>query len=753
MQAPPPQQSATLDLTACETEPVHLINSVQPHGALFVLAEPDLRVLQASANAKSILLCANSEVVGQLAEDIFSDSSISAIKQILSSYRSSDDIWPAVPCTVSTRASLLSLQGLVHRYDGAFILELEREAESGLDELNSFRLWVSVDLPQLFEAQSTSQLFEQALITIQKMCDFDRVLVYQFDKEWNGSVIAEQRRDFMPSYLNHRFPAGDIPPQARNLYAKKLLRILVDVDSIPSPISPTLNPVTGRSLDLTYSILRSMSPVHIEYLRNMRVGASMSISLMVRNELWGLIACHHKTAKTIDHATRSKCELLAKVVSGLVEKIEDLEHTKGQLKLANELNKIVDALNKTDKFSQSLCLQLPDLVSITNASGIALVGDDVLEISGTTLDQETVKNLYSWLRDTVQEPIFHSDKLSVDYPQWREIASEVSGLIAIDISSTNSLWLLWFRPEQIEEVRWAGNPHKSVELEPHEKTLHPRKSFELWAESVRWCARPWKSYEIDAASLMQKHIYRLMLAEILKTEKSSKIVRQQREDLLAILTHDLTVPIMAIDRVLKPLIADETGKVPADIREILRVLQVANGNQHSRIHKLSQLLNYELGRVELTLVQIDCAELIRECLAEVLLQKDDVKIVSTIKQSDQSFQSDRESIKRLLVNLVDNAVCAVGKSGTIHVSCECSVSGLRIKVQDDGAGISPEDKVHLFKRFWHSDVTRTYSAHVGMGLYFCKRIVENLNGTITCESEAGKGSSFTVFVPSSSRNG
>jgi chemotaxis family two-component system sensor kinase Cph1 len=251
------------------------------------------------------LHCDPSEVVGQLAENLFSDSSLAAIKRILSSEQSLKDILPAVPCSLIVKTSMVRLHGLIHRFNGVCVLELEQETQSGLDELHSLRQWISVDLPKLFEAESMSQLFEQALQVLQKSCDFDRLLVYQFDKDWNGTVVAEQIRE-MSSFINHRFPASDIPAQARALYMKKLLRILVDVDHVSSPLIPAINPLTGKSLDLSYSILRCMSPVHIEYLRNMGVAASLSISLIVRNKLWGLIVCHHKTAKTVDFATRSK---------------------------------------------------------------------------------------------------------------------------------------------------------------------------------------------------------------------------------------------------------------------------------------------------------------------------------------------------------------------------------------------------------------------------------------------------------------
>ncbi len=743
----PPQHFSTADLMTCDKEQIHLISGVQPHGVLLTLAEPELKVLQASANARSILQCDHSDVVGQHAVSLFSDSSIAGIRRILSS-QPSDDILPARPCLITIRSEEMSFQGLLHRYDGVCILELEHASERNSEELLELRQWISVDFPQLFEFKSISDLLAVTVAEVQKLCDFDRVMVYQFDSEWNGAVVAEQKRDFMSSFVKHRFPASDIPAQARELYRKKLLRILVDVDALSSPLTTSIDPLTGKSLDLTYSVLRSMSPIHVEYLKNMGVAASMSISLIVRNELWGLIICHHKTAKTVDFATRSKCELVAKVISGLIEKIEDLENTRLQLELAEVMDKIVIGLNNTDNLTQALCLQLPHLVSAASASGIALVGNDILDLYGITPDKETVKRMFSWLCESVQEQIFCSDRLSLDYPQWREIAGPASGLIAINISTTSPLWILWFRPEQIEEVLWAGNPHKPVEIASNQGSINPRISFELWAEKVYGRSKSWKSFELEAARSVQKHIFILKLGEILRTEKTRKKFQQQREDVLAVLTHDLKVPVVAMDRVLPPLIADDT--VPENVRAILRILQSANGKQRDRIYKLSQVLNYELGRGRLNVIErIDCAELIHESIAEVVLlpEQGDIKILTTINQFDHSFQSDRESICRLVVNLVSNAISAVGPTGTIQVTCECSVKGLYLQVNDNGTGIAKADKARIFDRFWHSDVTRSYSPHVGVGLYFSKQIVDSLEGTISCESEQGKGSTFNVRIP------
>jgi light-regulated signal transduction histidine kinase (bacteriophytochrome) len=563
-------QTTIIDLSACEKEQIHLIDSVQPHGALLVLSEPELKVLQVSPNAISLLNCAHKDLVGQRAEVLFSEESVLLIKKILNTH-ASDDFWPVVPCSISVLQSRIHLQGLLHRYQGVCILELEPMSDPNTEELIAFRHWISTDFAQLFAANTMQKLLERCATEIQKMTGFDRVLIYQFDQDWHGSVVAENKQDFMQSYIGHKFPASDIPPQARELYTKNLIRVLASVDAVQSPITPQINPLTGNRLDLTYSVLRSMSPVHIEYLKNMGVSASMSISLMAKDKLWGLIVCHNKTVKTLDFVKRSTCELIGRLLSGLIEQIEKHEITKGQLRLGLEVEKIIFKLSRSEDLFGSLRQQLSDIIIVPNADGIALISDGTIESCGTTPDEQAIKTLTSWLEEVVQESFFCSEKLSLEHPQWSQIAITASGLIAINISSTSPRWILWFRKEQIKKISWAGNPQKPVEIESKLAPIHPRKSFEIWSESVSGHSLPWKSFEREAAGLLQKHIFGLSLAEIVRTGKTNKILRQQREDMIAILTHDLSVPAIALERVLDSLVSDKTGKIQRELQDIFRV--------------------------------------------------------------------------------------------------------------------------------------------------------------------------------------
>ncbi|MCC7531026.1 MAG: GAF domain-containing protein [Candidatus Melainabacteria bacterium] len=640
------------------------------------------------------------------------------------------------------------LQGMLHRHEGALVLEIEQDINSDFEAAVDLNTWVSAGLPKLFTPTSMTDLLESTVAEIRQVTGFDRVLIYKFDSEWHGNVVAEQKVESMPSYLNHRFPASDIPAQARELYTKNLIRVIADTAAVSIPISPAVNPSTGKQLDLTHAVLRSISPVHIEYLINMDVAASMSISLIVRGELWGLIACHHKSARVVNFSTRAICELVGKVSSSLIERIEEQSNTKAQLELQRKHDNMMVKIANSNNISDSLCQRIHDLVSLIDASGAAIVGDCILEVAGTAPDKEILQKIYSWLNDTVQEPVFCSSRLTLDYPQWLGVEGQASGLIAINISSLNRLWIMWFRPEQTEEICWAGNPYKPVEIVENHNILHPRKSFEMWTEIVRGRSRPWTSFERKAAETLQKNVCSLLLAQIIRAEKASNMLRQEHEDMLAIVTHDLTVPVVAMDRVLGFLIADEQNRLPQDIRETLRLLGTANQGQRLRIQKLKQVLGYKIGSNKLNIEEIDLEDLVNKAVKQLIpLPANGPEIVVSIDSQIKHFQSDREALERLIINLLDNAVRAASSSGKVQVSCRNSKDGLTVQITDNGPGINLDDQTQILERFWQGGGSYSYSPQVGMGLVLCKRIVDTLGGTISFESAPGKGTCFSVFLP------
>jgi len=642
-------------------------------------------------------------------------------------------------------------QGLLHRFKNRTILELELDtypAES--IELNTLRRINAVYLFQLLNCNNRDRLLQVLAEQIFELSGFNRVLVYGFDADWNGTVLAEKSDGTLPTFLYHSFPASDIPSQARALFEKNKMRILVDVDAPVSRLSDSLLDKDSTQLDLSYSALRAMSPIHVEYLKNMGVSASMSMSLVVNGRLWGLIACHHKSSRQLAFSFRSACDLLATVAAGLIAKFEDSAIQVSRHKLLQELDKVLLTLSGSDDLASTLMQNVDLLNNVTNASGVALIGIDRCATFGRTPQAEQIEELFQWLMEK-DERVYCTDKLTLEQPHFSAMASEASGLLAIDVSLLRPLWILWFRPEKVHEISWAGRPEKLNEIHGHEVTLHPRKSFEKWTELVKGQAKPWENCEVEFARALQKQVFELMLAEIVRAEKAAENLRQRREDLLDILAHDINSSVMSVDRVLSYLFQDKSQSMDAELLDELQILERANRSQLKRVEKLIQVLTYEVGQARLFAQPIVFSELFKEVLAEVNYLSPDlsVQVTMSIKQNCVEFLADRKSLKCILLNLLQNAKQAAGPDGIVELICDCSRQACELKVRNSGAFISQLDQSTIFEKFWQGGEFQAYSARVGMGLYLCKKIVETLHGTISCESSPLGGTTFSVVIPAS----
>ena len=302
------------DLDQCAREPVHTIGQIQPHGVLFAISEPDLIVRQVSTNVRDLLGLSTGVVLGHSFEAVLGVEQFQAFR----SHLFGNDALTASPLRMRPGGAVHEMDCIVHRHEGVLIVELElREGAYSLEPVN-LDTDLRSPLSRMEQAADISDLSQLAASEIERLSGFDRVMVYRFDEEWNGEVIAESMSPSPVSYLGLRFPAGDIPPQARRLFLLNRLRTIVDVAATPAPIVSATGPATGKTLDLTCSCLRSAAPVHLEYLRNMGVQSSLTISIVVGERLWGMIACHHASPRHVDCSTRSVCELVVKFLGSQV---------------------------------------------------------------------------------------------------------------------------------------------------------------------------------------------------------------------------------------------------------------------------------------------------------------------------------------------------------------------------------------------------------------------------------------------------
>lgn len=509
---------AEVDLTNCDREPIHISGQIQPHGVLLVVREPQLEILQVSENTQDLLGFDAKSAIGQDLSLLLDQTQLEKLKACLQN----ENLKTVNPIKLSVKKAGKSLEFdcILHRGEGVLIVELElattRENLSVFSFYHSIRSTVS----QIQSAKNLKELCQLTVEEVRKISGFDRVMVYQFDPEGNGAVIAEDKTENLSPFLGLNYPSTDIPKQARKLYSLNWLRLVPDINYQPVPLVSSNNPVTNGPVDLSFSVLRSVSPIHIEYLHNMGVAASMSISLMKDQKLWGLIACHNYTPKYLNYEVRAACEFIGQVMSLELQSKEGNEDYDYKLHLKSIQTKIFEDISTSENLSEVLVKCQHNLLEAVNAQGAAIVFGDNCYRVGQTPPGESLKYLTKWVQKNLTKEIFYTDSLTKLYPEAEEFKDTASGCLAIAISQIHKIYVFWFRPEVIKTVNWAGNPKKLVQIDADgSQRISPRQSFELWKENVSCQSLPWKQCEIDAALELKKAMINIVLRQADKLTK------------------------------------------------------------------------------------------------------------------------------------------------------------------------------------------------------------------------------------------
>ncbi|MEG4812650.1 GAF domain-containing protein [Microcoleus sp. F8-D3] len=507
-----------VDLTNCDREPIHLSGHIQPHGVLLVVREPELEILQASENTQDLLGVEAASAIGRNLSLFFNRVQLKKLKLCLCN-ENLKTVNP-IKLSVINQGKYLEFDCILHRVEEVLMVELELATNPENLSVFSFYHSVRATVSKIQSAKNLNDLCQLTVEEIRKISGFDRVMVYQFDREGNGAVIAEDKAENLSPFLGLNYPYSDIPKQARQLYSLNWLRLIPDINYQPVPLVSGNNTVTTEPRNLSFSVLRSVSPIHIEYLQNMGVAASMSISLIKDKKLWGLIACHNYTPKYLNYELRAACEFIGQVMSLELQSKEGSEDYDYKLHLKSIQTQIFEDISTSENLSQVFVNCQHNLLEAVNAKGAAIVfGENCYQV-GQTPQGEALKYLTQWVQKHLNKEIFYTDSLTKLYPEAEEFKDTASGCLAIEISPTLKIYVLWFRPEVIKTVNWAGNPNKPVETDENgSQRLSPRKSFELWKENVRCKSLPWKQCEIDAALELKKAMINIVLCQVDKLEK------------------------------------------------------------------------------------------------------------------------------------------------------------------------------------------------------------------------------------------
>jgi two-component system, chemotaxis family, sensor kinase Cph1 len=534
------------DLTNCERELIHLAGSVQPHGALLVLREPDLTVVQASRNLPALLGLDLGAVLQRPLQALGGNAA-----EVVSQRARHAELHEPVALQCSLGSGRQPFEGALHRLaGGGLVLEMEPAgaaaggtppAQSLLPEVMASTLSAAV---QRFGAAPSLGVLADAVVQVfRDLTGYDRVLVYKFDPDGHGQVIAEARHPRLESLLGHHYPASDIPQRARALYLKNRVRMLVDVNYEPATLEPALLPLTGEPLDMTHCQLRSMSPIHLQYLRNMGVTATLTASLVREGQLWGLIAAHHYAPRYLRCAMRTAADLLSEVASTRITAIENYAHAQVALMVRRLEQRLVEATSTEGDWRYALFRNPRTLLQPLDATGAALFYEGEVLTSGEVPSTPELRALLDWVQqqhDATDGP-FACAAVGKAQPSLDSLTPTASGVLAVRLSAKRPDWLMWFRKEQLQAITWAGDPDKQM-VANNPMELSPRRSFAAWSEIVRGTAVPWSTSELALARaigvalvdiIVQVQAVRLLIAEHQLTQIRATVADSREPVLVA----------------------------------------------------------------------------------------------------------------------------------------------------------------------------------------------------------------------------
>ncbi|WDM67753.1 bacteriophytochrome BphP [Xanthomonas cucurbitae] len=495
------QTTEPLDMDECAREPIHIPGLIQPYGALLVIEPADGRIVQASSTAADLLGVPLESLLGMPYTQVLEVPAAQpfAVDEQAQHLLHAEVRFPA-RATPPEHAWVAGW----HLYPEQWLVEIEPRDARLMD------VTLREALPLLRSIERDPGIAEAAVRAakgLRSMIGFDRVMVYRFDEEWNGDVIAEARQPELEAYLGLHYPASDIPAQARALYLRNRVRQIADVGYQPSPIQPTLHPRLGTPVDLSDVSLRSVSPVHLEYLANMGVTATLVSSIVVNDALWGLIACHHYSPHFTSHAMRDATDAVTRALAGRIGALQAVARARLESVLLTIREKLITDFNDADQMTVEMLADMaPDLMDVVDADGVAIFHGSEISRHGNAPDVEALRRIRDHVESRHHKALredavgaLHVDAIGEVFPELADLAPLAAGFIFVPLMPQSRSALLWTRREQVQQIKWAGNPQLAKLADIPNSRLSPRKSFDLWQQTVCGRALRWSPLHLESA--------------------------------------------------------------------------------------------------------------------------------------------------------------------------------------------------------------------------------------------------------------
>jgi light-regulated signal transduction histidine kinase (bacteriophytochrome)/CheY-like chemotaxis protein len=527
----PHMHDGAVDLTNCDREPIHLIGSIQSFGLLITVSADAWVVTRASRSAAQWLGLSPQHLIGRSLASIFTETAVHTIRGQLQGAIMGDMVARLFGIQIVSGGPRCDLA--IHMLDRSVIIECEPSVDDGSDNTG---LMVRGMIARLQQAHDLRAFYRMAAREMRALTEFDRVMVYRFDHDGSGEVIAESARSDLEPYLGLRYPASDIPRQARILYEKNWLRLIADINDVPSRVEPAFDDA-GQALDLSRSVLRSVSPIHVEYLRNIGVSASMSVSILRDGKLWGLFACHHYAPHRVSFGRRTAAELFGQMFSFLMENRERESESAYEVRAQKLHQQIVTAMASEAKSFDSIVAHLDDIGDLLACDGIGLSIGGRATLMGVTLTEPEFAGLVDHLNSNNLSGIYATHDIGAEYPAGRDFADRAAGMLVVPLSRPSREYLIFFRKEVARSVNWAGDPNKPVTVGPLGDRLTPRKSFALWKETVHGQSTAWLPVERRIAEGLRVSLLEVILQLSGLAEDERRRARERQELLIDELNH------------------------------------------------------------------------------------------------------------------------------------------------------------------------------------------------------------------------
>ncbi|WP_158615332.1 ATP-binding protein [Acidipila sp. EB88] len=796
--------SPELDLTSCDREPIHIPGSIQPHGFLLGL-DPSDHVTVCSRNAADFLQQPLSGIFGRTLPDLVGITAGSRLLDELHSEPLTAAARMLRSITLSGAAPTREFEVVAHRTPGKSaltILEFEHiQASVDVERLNN-RLYNFV--ASIRTLTSIQQICAAAVAEIRELTGCDRVVLYRFDEQGHGLVLAEERvHERFASYLGLRFPASDVPVQARRMYLANRVRIIPNVDYEPSPLLSTAqgSVEAASEIDLSSSVLRSVSPIHRQYMRNMGTICSMSVSIIIDGALWGLVSCHHHEARYVPLRLRSACDFIMQIVASQIES-QGNSHQLQQALHAKDLQAVLlAAMAGQEHYMEALTRTPQPLLDLVGADGAAIIVADKVFLVGITPDQEQVQALAEWLQaqshdarepalapepghETAGDDVFATSTLSLHYPAAAAFASTGSGLLAISLSKIHNTRLFWFRQELVQSVRWAGDPKKPAEPAPGgssnnregvESTtqiaassanelpaniVHPRHSFESWLQIVRAQSAPWTRAEQQTAAEFRSGVIEIVLRraeEMAALASGLQVANEELEAFSYSVSHDLRAPFRHISGFSEMLREEEQGRLGERSAQYLATIMDSAKFAGQLVDSLLEFSRF--ARAQLTVTPIDMEELVDHEWTAIAFDEGRGRTLRFSRSPMPSVLGDNQLLRQVLRNLFSNAIKYTGRCAESVIRMECvperftkgtpdstDKAEATFSITDNGVGFDQQYAGKLFGVFQRLHRFEDFEG-TGIGLANVRRIIGRHGGRVWAESEVDKGATFYFTLP------